>query len=163
GTYFLKYTYTNGGNETTTSLESAPFLVTVGDIPSVSIPALPNGATGVKLYVTAPDGAAGTEGFYGAFGSAGGLNLNAAVNPANAPPRAAATRVLPPTPPLTSIPGGLGGISVVRVLPTQFSMGNTLDTQILVAATTGGVMLSQDGGRTWTNESLRGGAIVNPG
>jgi hypothetical protein len=38
-----------------------------------------------------------------------------------------------------------------------------LDTQVLVAATTAGVMLSQDGGRTWTNESLRGGVVVNGG
>ncbi len=119
-----------------------------GNIPAVTVPALPTGATGVKLYVTPPGGASGTEVFYAASNTAGVLNLNLAVNPASMPPPAASTLPLPPSLPLNSIIGGLGGISVVRILPTQFSVGNTLDTQVLVAATTAGVMLSQDGGRT---------------
>jgi hypothetical protein len=59
----------------------------------------------------------------------------------------------------TMKPGGLAGTNVVKIVPTGLSTDGTQDptTQILLAATRQGIFLSQDGGKTWTDESDRPG------
>ncbi len=57
GTYFIEYTFTNAaGAETATSPESLPFTVAAGDVPKVTLPALPMGITGYKLYLGSSPG-----------------------------------------------------------------------------------------------------------
>ena len=64
GTYYLKYTFINTAGETPASPESLQFTVSTGNIPTVTLPALPSGATGTNLYITAASGASGTETLY---------------------------------------------------------------------------------------------------
>jgi hypothetical protein len=53
GTYFVSYTITYpDGAETFASPNSAPFTVAAGNIPQISLPALPAGATGYNLYLS---------------------------------------------------------------------------------------------------------------
>jgi hypothetical protein len=61
GTYFLKYTWVNSNGESTPSPESTVFSVSAGNIPQVTLPALPTGVTSISLYVTPTNGLAGTE------------------------------------------------------------------------------------------------------
>jgi hypothetical protein len=64
GKYTAKFTFVGTGGETTASPASAQFEVTEnGQIPVVRLPFanLPAGITSCNLYVTAPNGAAGTE------------------------------------------------------------------------------------------------------
>jgi hypothetical protein len=65
GNYFASYTFYDGVGETTTgSSQSASFTVATGNIPQVTLPALPTGASGINLYLTEAGGAAGTETLY---------------------------------------------------------------------------------------------------
>ena len=50
------------------------------------------------------------------------------------------------------------GNQIVKVIPTKFNRDGTLNTQLVFAGTKGGLFLSEDGGQTWFNESLRGGS-----
>jgi hypothetical protein len=60
GTYFLFYTFTYpGGVETLPSPSSAPFTVAQGNIPRVTLPPLPAGATGMNLYLSDATGPSG--------------------------------------------------------------------------------------------------------
>jgi uncharacterized repeat protein (TIGR01451 family) len=160
GTYFLKYTFTNGALETTASTESPPFTVAAGNQPAATVPALPVGATGVNLYLTPAGGAPGTEAFYGSYGSGSQKKMNIAAPPGAAPPPAVATLLTPGTAPPTV--GGLAGLNVIRLVPTGLNTDGTLATQVLVAATNSGVFLSQDGGQTWSDESDRPGSGLPP-
>jgi hypothetical protein len=73
----------------------------------------------------------------------------------------------------TMKPGGLGGADVRSIVPTALNTDGTLNTQIVLAGTDQGVFLSQDGGQTWTDESVRPGSglvsgpvselVVDPG
>ncbi len=66
GTYFVKYTWTDGTGETEVSPESVQFTVAAGNIPLVSLPARPAGVTGANIYLTQTDGASNSEFFYAA-------------------------------------------------------------------------------------------------
>lgn len=61
GTYYLKYTWVNAAGETTPSPESVQFIVAAGNIPQVTIPALPSNVTSATIYLTPTNGASGTE------------------------------------------------------------------------------------------------------
>ncbi|HEV3122624.1 MAG TPA: hypothetical protein VGY53_12005, partial [Isosphaeraceae bacterium] len=64
GQYYLKITITNGIGETPASPETGPFTVAAANIPQVTLPALPAGASGFHIYLTAPGGASGSETLY---------------------------------------------------------------------------------------------------
>jgi hypothetical protein len=64
GQYYLKITATSGIGETTASPESAQFTVAATNIPQVTLPSLPAGASGFNIYLTAAGGASGTEALY---------------------------------------------------------------------------------------------------
>ncbi len=60
-TYFIEYTFTNAeGAETAPSPQSSAFTVTSGAIPRVTLPALPPGVTGYKIYLGAAPGGPAT-------------------------------------------------------------------------------------------------------
>lgn len=56
GDYYVRYTFTGEFGETRSSPPSALFTVSSGNIPRVTLPALPDGATGINLYVSAANG-----------------------------------------------------------------------------------------------------------
>jgi hypothetical protein len=64
GTYYGKYCWTNGYGETLPSTESAQLTVGATNIPRVTIPSKPSGATGANLYLGPLNGASGTEFLY---------------------------------------------------------------------------------------------------
>lgn len=64
GAYYAKYTWTNTAGETLASPESLVFTVSAGNIPRVTFPSLPTGATGYNLYLTQAAGASGTGTLY---------------------------------------------------------------------------------------------------
>jgi hypothetical protein len=62
GTYYGTYTFVfASGYETPASPESSQFTVADGNIPQVSLPALPSGVAGINLYLTPANGAQGSE------------------------------------------------------------------------------------------------------
>jgi hypothetical protein len=101
GTYLLKYTDVNAAGETTVSPESAALTVAAGNIPRVTMPAVPAGVTARKIYLTVAGGSTNTETLYATQGtpaltfdlavaqSAGaavpGSNTTATANPATTP------------------------------------------------------------------------------
>jgi len=69
GTYYIQYTFTGPFGESWGSASHAgatpvSFTISAGNIPRVTLPALPTGATGIRIYLTAAGGAAGTETLY---------------------------------------------------------------------------------------------------
>lgn len=79
GTYYLTYTFSNGIGETTAGTSrSAQLTVSAGNIPRVTLPSLPTGASGMKVYLTAADGASGTEVLYYAGATSTTLDLTSA-------------------------------------------------------------------------------------
>jgi hypothetical protein len=87
GTYFAKYTWTDGAGETPASSESTVFTVAAGNIPSVGVPAFPTGVAGWNLYLTPTNGASGTETLYSVGNFAGSFNASFAAGvDANATP-----------------------------------------------------------------------------
>jgi hypothetical protein len=75
GQYYLKITVTNGFGETAASPEAGPFTVAAANIPQVTLPSLPAGASGFNVYLTAPGGASGTETLYAANVTGASTNL----------------------------------------------------------------------------------------
>jgi hypothetical protein len=61
GAYYLKYTFVNANGQSNVSPESAQFTVASGNIPQVTLPVLPAGATSISIFITAAGGASGTE------------------------------------------------------------------------------------------------------
>ncbi|HEV3343691.1 MAG TPA: hypothetical protein VG125_25185, partial [Pirellulales bacterium] len=156
GAYFAKFTYTNATGESTPGVETPKFTVAAGNIPVLTVPALPPGVTGVNVYLTPPNGASGSEVLYSNYATGGPLGLNIAVNPVGTPPPAVSKLAVPgggPGP--NPAAGGLATTNVIRVVPTDLTTDGTnkLNSQIVLAATSSGVFLSQDGGLTWTSES----------
>jgi hypothetical protein len=87
GTYFAKYTWTDGAGETLASSESTVFTVAAGNIASVGVPAFPTGVAGWNLYLTPTNGASGTETLYSVGNFAGSFNASFAAGvDANATP-----------------------------------------------------------------------------
>jgi len=64
GTYRVGYTYSTSNGESRMSPESDPFVVASGNIPRVTLPALPAGVTKIRLYSTGADGSIGYETLY---------------------------------------------------------------------------------------------------
>lgn len=64
GTYYVSYTWTDGAGETIAKEIAASFTIAAGNIPQVTIPALPTGASSANIYLTAAGGASGTEVLY---------------------------------------------------------------------------------------------------
>jgi hypothetical protein len=82
GVYFAAYTWTDGAGETTkgTSETASSFTVSAGNIPQVTVPALPTGAAGWNLYLTAAGGASGTETLYSVGNANTASNIAGATN-----------------------------------------------------------------------------------
>lgn len=65
GTYYATCTHRNGIGETTAgTTRSAQFTVSATNIPRITVPALPTGASETLIYLTAANGASGTEVLY---------------------------------------------------------------------------------------------------
>jgi hypothetical protein len=69
GVYFIQYTFVGPFGETWgsaghTGASPVTFTVGAGEIPRVTLPALPTGATSIKIYLTQAGEAAGTETLY---------------------------------------------------------------------------------------------------
>jgi len=64
GTYYVKYTFVTSIGETLPSTESTQFTDVAGDIPRVTFPSLPLGATSINLYLTPTNGASNSETLY---------------------------------------------------------------------------------------------------
>lgn len=62
--YFVSYTWVDGAGETTAKESATSFTVAAGNIPRVTIPATPTGASGANIYLTAAGGATLTETLY---------------------------------------------------------------------------------------------------
>ncbi len=75
GAYFVSYTWANGFGETTAKEVASAFTVAAGNIPQVTIPALPTGATSANIYLSPVGGASGTETLYAAGVTATTANL----------------------------------------------------------------------------------------
>lgn len=58
GTYFVRYSFTGPFGETSASDASTLFTVSAGNIPRVTIPATPTGATSAKIYLSPTSGTA---------------------------------------------------------------------------------------------------------
>jgi hypothetical protein len=58
GNFFVRYTFAGPFGETYASAASSMFTVSAGNIPRVTIPALPTGATSAKIYLSPPGGTA---------------------------------------------------------------------------------------------------------
>jgi hypothetical protein len=64
GTYILAYTLVTALGETLRSSQSTNLVVSAGNIPRVTFPALPAGAVSRKLYISTDGGGAGTQTLY---------------------------------------------------------------------------------------------------
>ena len=64
GTYYCQYSFVDPFGETLAAGESVQFTVAAGQVPSVTLPALPAGVQAVNLYLTQPGGGPGTETLY---------------------------------------------------------------------------------------------------
>ncbi|HEV3341510.1 MAG TPA: hypothetical protein VG125_14170, partial [Pirellulales bacterium] len=154
GDYWAVYTWTRGGGETSISPE-VKFHVDAGNVPRMTLDNPPLLSPGANIYLTAPNGPPHSETFYAGGVKTTTFDLSAPLNPTSPPPT---VNTLPPNgqaPPPDPARGGLTGLNVVRIVPTSFNTDGTLNTQIVLAATNGGVFLSQDGGQTWSPESGR--------
>ena len=87
GTYYVVYTFTYpNGSETLSSPASIPFTVAAGDIPQVTLPLPPVGATGYKIYLSNSSATPGSATIYSSVGTVSTFNL------LNACPRAGPRR-----------------------------------------------------------------------
>lgn len=75
GTYQVNYTFYNAWGETTAGGRSATFTVAATNIPRVTLPAIPSGATGIKVYLTNTDTPSGTTKYYNKITSGTTLDL----------------------------------------------------------------------------------------
>jgi hypothetical protein len=75
GSYYAKFTYITANGETLPSPESAQFTISAGNVPWIIFPGsfLPQGATGLNLYLTPTNGASGTEVIYAGAASTGAV------------------------------------------------------------------------------------------
>ena len=97
GNYYVVYTFTYpNGSQTLASPTSSTFTVTAGEIPQLTLPLLPVGATGYNIYLSNPSATPGSATFY-----AGGVTVSA-FNLLNAAPQGGA--VPPATNPVTGAP-----------------------------------------------------------
>lgn len=94
GTYFIKFTETNGVGETTASPESTQLTVSATNIPRITFATLKTGNTARNLYLTAAGGASGTEKLFAAGITATTYDVATA---------APASTVVPPTANTTAI------------------------------------------------------------
>jgi len=69
GAYRVKVGYTSPNGTAMSPVESAQFTVSATNIPRITFPAAPAGATGVSIYLTAAAGGSGTETLYGGCAS----------------------------------------------------------------------------------------------
>src|SRR5262249_16001071 len=97
GTYYVVYTfvYPNGA-ETLASRASAPFTVTAGQIPQLTLPLLPVGGTSYNIYLSNPSATPGSATLYATRLTVSTFNLSNAVPPGGATP--------PATNPVTGAP-----------------------------------------------------------
>lgn len=65
GTYYVSYTFVNAWGESLVGTsESTQMTVSAGNIPRVTVPALPTNATSINIYLTNTNGATGTGKLY---------------------------------------------------------------------------------------------------
>jgi hypothetical protein len=81
GTYYLCYVWVDPYGETLAGGESAAFTVAAGNIPQVTIPALPAGVSFANLFLSPPGGAAGSEILYASGVTTTTFNLSFAPAP----------------------------------------------------------------------------------
>lgn len=93
GTYYIVITETDGVGETTVSPESLQLTVSATNIPRVTFPTLKSGNTARNIYLTAANGASGTETLYATGITAATYDLAAAAPTTGAvsPPTANST------------------------------------------------------------------------
>ena len=76
GTYYVVYTFTfPNGSQTLASPASSPFAVTAGEIPQLTLPLLPVGATGYNIYLSNPSATAGSATLYASGVTVSAFNL----------------------------------------------------------------------------------------
>lgn len=173
GNYSLDYTWFNASGETNASGAVKFDVLSSGDVPRVTLPPLRFAATGVHLYLTLPNGATGSELLYPSptlvASTLKGMTFDLKAPPPAAPVPPAQNTLSwnGPGPAPDPFLGGLTGLNVVRVVPTgidvQGRRASTPDQEVVMAATSGGVFLSTDGGHTWSNESARVGSGLPAG
>ncbi len=117
GTYYCQYSFVDPFGETLAGGESAQFTVAAGQVPTVTLPALPGGVQSINLYLTGPNGAAGTETLY-----ATGITTTTF----------ACSYPLPPDQPSESLPesNSTGWPSSANLLATQANTELMLESQI---------------------------------
>jgi len=76
GTYQVAYTFYNAYGETTSGGRSTTFTVASGNIPRVTLPAIPSGATGIKVYLTNTSAPTGTPKYFNKITSGTTLDLD---------------------------------------------------------------------------------------
>jgi hypothetical protein len=116
GTYRGGYTWYDGAGETTMGTsESATFTISAGNIPQMTIPALPTGVCQANIYLTLAGGAAGTETLYMTGVTGTTVNLS----------YAAGTDFMAPAPPASNTTGMAtvqGDIGVGPNLPQRLGL-----------------------------------------
>lgn len=86
GVYFVSYAWDTGAGRTAAIEVVSSFTVAAGNIPTVTIPALPTGVASAAIYLTAAGGATGTEVLYGvATGTTFNLAVAAYADPLDKP------------------------------------------------------------------------------
>jgi hypothetical protein len=92
GTYFVSYAWDSGIGRTLPKESAASFVVAAGNIPTVTVPALPAGVASAHVYLTQAGGASGSEVFYGVTtGITLNLSTSAYADPAAGMPTVNAT------------------------------------------------------------------------
>ncbi len=88
GSYYVKYTWLDSSNngETTGSPESAQFIIVAGNIPQVTLSALPSWASAANIYLTPANGASGTETLYASGVTGVSYSLSIARSVSSTPP-----------------------------------------------------------------------------
>ncbi len=134
GTYYLKYTAINGypsstgsGTGETTPSPSVSFTVAAGNIPRVTIPTLPTGASAAKVYVTPVNGADGTEILYASGVASGTYDLASGSPGSFTPASNTASITAPGSGPTVSATGGgsVGGLLAAGTYKLSYTYVNS--------------------------------------
>ena len=166
GSYYVAYTWADVDGHETKAKEAGPFLVGAGNIPQVTLPSLPPDIFSSDIYLT--NAASGSEVIYEKnvpeVSGKTVVDLSAPLLSVMPPAQNTLAWAGPGPAPEPDL-GGLSALNVVKILPTGLSNSSylTLDQQIVLAATSGGLFLSGDGGVSWSNESARAGSGLPAG
>ena len=125
GTYSVFYTFTYpNGVETLPSAASAPFTVATGNIPKVTLPLLPAGASGINLYLFDATGATGPAVRY-----ATGIKTTTFLLPYDAPVSGADRPVNPIATVAATVNATGGGTTLGKLAPGTYYLFYTFNYQ----------------------------------